>query len=197
MIFEGLAAKGAQVLSYVIDALALEPSRIASHDRSILEDVILPSFSKNVSCQKILFVGCSAYTQWYAEFFQHKEYWTIDPKPVKRKYGSNRHINDSITHIGRYVGENYFDAIIMNGVIGFGLNRVDDIEHALHACYAVLARQGILLVGWNETTRRTPIDLRTLRALSQFHEYTFEPLQACHYRTEGSHRHTFSFYRKA
>ncbi len=197
MIFETVVASLVQTISRLIDACALEPRRIASHDRSILEEVILPYFSKDMRHQKILFVGCSAYTQWYEELFQHKEYWTIDPKNVKRKYGSKRHVIDSIAHVGRYVANNYFDVIVMNGVIGFGLNRVDDIERAINACYEVLASQGILLVGWNDTTRRTPIDIRALRAVSKFHEYSFAPLQACHYRTAGSHRHTFSFYRKA
>jgi hypothetical protein len=145
----------------------------------------------------VLFVGCSAYTQRYKEFFMTKEYWTIDPKHVKRKYGSERHIVDSITNIGRHAVKNYFDVVIMNGVIGFGLNRIGDIEQAIDACYAVLARDGILLVGWNDTARRAPIDIRAIQALSKFREYHFEPLQACHYRTEVSRRHTYSFYQKA
>jgi hypothetical protein len=146
--------------------------------------------------QKVLFVGCSAYTQWYKEFFRDKDYWTIDPKRVKRKYGAAQHITDSITNIEKYVVKNYFDVIIMNGVIGFGLNRLGDIEQAIDACNAALAREGILLVGWNDTARRTPIDIRAIRALSQFREYHFAPLQTCHYRTEGAQRHTYSFYRK-
>jgi hypothetical protein len=196
MMFNSLIAYLAQKLSGVIDALSLEPRRIDSHDRSILEGVILPYFAENISFQRILFVGCSAYTQWYEEFFRTKEYWTIDPKHVKQKYGSAHHVVDSITNVERYVTKNYFDVIIMNGVIGFGLNRVTAIEQAVEACYEALAWQGVLLVGWNDTTRRAPIDLRTIRALGKFREYYFEPLQSCHYWTEGSHRHTFSFYRK-
>ena len=125
-----------------------------------------------------------------------KEYWTIDLKYVKRKYGSERHIVDSITNIGRHVMNNYFHVVIMNGVIGFGLNRIRDIEKAIDACYAVLARDGIFLVGWNDTARRMPIDIQGIQALSKFREYHFEPLQACHYRTEVSRRHTYSFYQK-
>jgi hypothetical protein len=53
-----------------------------------------------------------------------------------------------------------------------------------------------LLLGWNDTARRTPIDIRAIPALSRFREYRFEPLQACHYRTQGLQRHTFSFYTK-
>jgi hypothetical protein len=182
---------------WLIDTFLLEPQQIISHDRMILEQVILPFFASTITIQKILFVGCAAYTQRYREIFREKEYWTIDPKRVKKKYASERHIVDSITKIEMYITKNYFDAIIMNGVIGFGLNRIADIEQAINACYATLASQGILLLGWNDTARLTPIDIRAIHALGQFRQYHFEPLQACHYLTEGSERHTLSFYQKA
>jgi hypothetical protein len=196
MILQACMAIIAQLISSLIDTFSLEPARIPSHDRSVLENVILPFFANDRRCHKILFVGCAAYTKWYEELFQHQEYWTIDPKKVKRKYGSEHHLIDSITHIRSYVPKGYFDLIVMNGVIGFGLNRLGDIEQAVEACYTVLAHQGILLIGWNDTAERTPIDIRAVRALSNFREYAFEPLHACHYRTAGAYRHTFSFYRK-
>jgi Nodulation protein S (NodS) len=196
MIFGVFISRLEQLLSKLIDTFLLEPARITSNDRSVLEEVILPYFAKAMSCQKILFVGCAAYTQWYEELFQQKEYWTIDPKKAKRQYGSARHIIDSIAHIQRYVTKDYFDVIVINGVIGYGLNRIGEIEQAIDACYEVLAPQGVLLVGWNDTAQRTPIDIRATRAVSKFREYAFEPLHSCHYRTEGAHRHTFSFYRK-
>jgi hypothetical protein len=196
MIFQSFATYLSQISSLLIDTFSLEPDQIISHDRTVLEKVILPHFAGTITVQKVLFVGCSAYTQRYKEYLGNKEYWTIDPKHMKRKYGSQRHIIDSITNVGRYVAKGYFDVIIMNGVIGFGLNRVGDIGQAIDACYEALASGGILIVGWNDMASRTPVDIRTIRALSKFREYHFEPLQACHYRTEGSQRHTFSFYRK-
>jgi hypothetical protein len=197
MIFQSILTHLDQMISKLIDTFLLEPDQIISHDRTLLEKVILPYFTRTASVQKVLFVGCSAYTRRYKELFDDKEYWTIDPKRAKRNYGSDRHIIDSITNIGKHVAKNYFDVILMNGVIGFGLNRVGDIEQAIDACYEALASGGILLLGWNDTAGRTPIELRAIRALSRFREYCFEPLQACHYRAEGSQRHTFSFYRKA
>ena len=197
MIFQSFVTYLAQRLSGLIDTFSLEPEQIISQDRLILEEAILPYFASDTGVQKVLFVGCSAYTQRYKEFFLTKEYWTIDPKRVKRKYGSERHIIDSITNIGRYVANEYFHVIIMNGVIGFGLNRIGDIEHAIDACHAALASGGILLLGWNDTAQRAPIDIRAIPAIGKFCEYYFEPLQACHYRTEGSRHHTYSFFRKA
>jgi hypothetical protein len=193
---QALIAHLSQKFPWLIDTFSLEPKQIVSHDRMILEQVILASFASAIAIQKILFVGCAAYTQQYEEIFGDKEYWTIDPKRVKKKYGAKRHIIDSITKIETYITKNYFDVIIMNGVIGFGLNRIADIEQAINACYSTLASQGILLVGWNDTARRTPTDVRGIHALGKFRQYYFEPLQTCHYRTEGSERHTLSFYQK-
>jgi hypothetical protein len=146
--------------------------------------------------KRVLFVGCSAYTQWYQKFFSDKEYWTIDPVHVKRKYAADHHVIDSISNVRRYITPDYFDLILMNGVIGFGLNQLTEIEQAVEACYEVLARQGVLLIGWNDTRRRTPVDLRSIRALRKFREYYFEPLQACHFLADGTSRHTYSFYQK-
>jgi hypothetical protein len=196
MIFQRVAAHLVQAISSLIDRFPLEPKRISTHDRLILEKIILPHLAAMGSYEKILFVGCSAYTQWYREFFNNREYWTIDPIDMKRRYGSDRHVVDSIINVRKHVEKDYFDVILMNGVIGFGLNQMGDIERAVDACYEVLARQGILLVGWNDTRRRTPVDLRSIHALGKFREYYFEPLQACHFRADGASRHTYSFYRK-
>ena len=197
MILQSFVTYLVQRCSGFIDAFSLEPEQIISHDRVILEQCILPHFARDLAVHKVLFVGCSAYTRKYKEFFGAQEYWTIDPKRVKRKYGSERHIVDSIINIRKHVVKNYFDVVIMNGVIGFGLNRIRDIERAVDASYEVLASGGVLLVGWNDTARRTPIDIRAVQAIGKFCEYRFDPLQACHYRTEGWQHHTFSFYRKA
>ena len=135
MILHALVVHLSQRFPWLIDTFSLEPEQIISHDRMILEQVILPSLASTMTIEKILFVGCAAYTQQYEEIFRDKEYWTIDPKRVKKKYGSKRHIVDSITKIETYIPKNYFDVIIMNGVIGFGLNRIADIEQAINACY--------------------------------------------------------------
>jgi hypothetical protein len=196
MVFQRMTAHLVQAISSLIDRFSLEPKRISTHDRLILEEIILPYLASLNSHKKILFVGCSAYTRWYQEFFTNKEYWTVDPINMKKQYGADRHVIDSITNMRKHVEKDHFDIIIMNGVIGFGLNQLSEIERAVDACYEVLARQGLLLVGWNDTSRRTPVDLRSIRALGKFREYYFEPLQACHFRAEGASRHTYSFYRK-
>lgn len=181
----------------LMEGLSLEPRRLTSPDRAVLEGIILPYFGGQAAFQRILFVGCSAYTRWYDTFFPHKEYWTIDHKAGKRKYGATRHVVGSVTELERHFPAAYFHAIIMNGVIGFGLDAAADIERALDACFTTLERGGILVLGWNDHARRMPVELGALRPLQRFEVWHFEPLQSGHFRTSGPQRHTFSFYRKA
>src|SRR6266516_4176181 len=156
MTFETFMTYITKKFLVAVEALSMEPSRVSSPDRSILEETILPYFGQDKHYQRILFVGCSAYTQWYEKFFENKEYWTIDHKPIKRKYGSQRHIVDNIINLARYFRHNYFHVIIMNGVIGFGLDKPDEIEKALDACFDMLDRGGILMLGWNDHPTRMP-----------------------------------------
>ncbi|MBI3325641.1 MAG: methyltransferase domain-containing protein, partial [Nitrospinae bacterium] len=86
-------------------------------------------------------------------------YWTIDYKTIKRKYGSPNHITANITHLEKYFQQNYFDVIIMNGVIGYGLNHSIDIEAAIDACFRTLDRGGIFVLGWNDHKRRKPVEI--------------------------------------
>ncbi len=180
----------------LVEVLSLEPTKLWSHDRVILEDIILPYFGRSREYQKVLFVGCAAYTQWYEKFFSEQEYWTIDQKKIKRKYGSANHIADSIVNLERHLPKNYFNCIIMNGIIGYGLNNVADTESGLRVCFNMLDTQGILVLGWNDSRWRKPVEIGEIQALKKFKEYYFDPLQTCHYRTEASAGHVFSFYRK-
>jgi hypothetical protein len=84
----------------------------------------------------------------------------------------------------------------MNGVIGFGLDKPDDIEKALDACFDTLDGGGILMLGWNDHPTRMPLDIGAIQALKRFRQYSFDPLQTCHIRTAGRYRHTFSSYCK-
>jgi hypothetical protein len=196
-LFDALKSTVVKQWFALMERMSLEPRRIISPDRGVLEEIILPYFGRQTAFKRILFVGCAAYTQEYECFFQHKEYWTIDYQAMKRKYGATRHVVGSVTDLRRHFPAAYFHAIIMNGVIGFGLDAVADIERALDACYEALDHGGILVLGWNEQARRMPVALDALGALQRFATHYFEPLQTGHFRTTGRQRHTFSFYRKA
>lgn len=172
------------------------PAQIYSEDRRVLEQVILPEYARRSTIKRVLFVGCAAYTKHYRQLFNQHEYWTIDPAPARSCYGSERHIVDSLQNLGRHAPTAYFDLIICNGVLGWGLNAQEDAEAAFAACDRHLQAGGELLLGWNDIAPRNRVLPEQVRALSRFEPMRFEPLQAARWRVEAGSRHVFDFYRK-
>lgn len=156
-------------------------NKIYSPDRYFLENVIFPYYIENSSIIKILFVGCESYTAWYTELFYGKEYWTIDIKEENRVFGAANHLVDSVQNITRYFSENYFDLIILNGVLGWGLQEKTEVNSTIEACYHCLNRNKKLIIGWNnlkkhEASRFCPVNPDEIKTLEKFAKVVFEPI---------------------
>lgn len=167
-----------------------------TYDRKVLEQIILPFFAKSHSTEKILFVGCEWYTKMYELQFKEKEYWTIEPNINKKKYGGKRHLVDPVNNICKYFSNGYFDLIIMNGVIGYGLNDIEEIERSLEKCFSCLRKGGVLLVGWNDLPERKVFELDKSATIKRFKKYVFKPLSCSTYYTKNSTMHIYSFFKK-
>jgi SAM-dependent methyltransferase len=167
-----------------------------TEDRRVLEQVILPSYAGRTDIERTLFVGCAAYTQQYGELFRGREYWTIDPSARRRRYGSQRHIVDRLENLGNYVQAEYFDLIVCNGVLGWGLNLLDDADAAFTACHRHLRVDGELLLGWNDIPPRNRVLPEDVPALGRFEPLSFGPLHTARLKVDAPHRHVFDFYRK-
>lgn len=171
-------------------------AQLHTEDRRILEQVILPEYARRTDMARILFVGCAAYTQRYGELFGDREYWTIDPVARRSKYGSRRHIVDQLQNLGCHVAPDYFDLVICNGVLGWGLNAPDDAESAFAACWTHLRAGGDLLLGWNDIAPRNRVLPGDIAALRRFDRVMFEPAQTMRWIVDAANRHVFDFYRK-
>ena len=172
------------------------PSQRHTEDRRILEQLILPEFATRPEISRILFVGCAAYTQQYEQFFSGREYWTIDPVARRRRYGSSRHIVDTLQNLGHHVAPDYFDLIVCNGVLGWGLNTPEDADAALTTCHSHLRPGGELLVGWNDIPPRNRVAPDDIPALRRFEARPLGPLQQTRWRVNAANRHVFDFYRR-
>ena len=166
-------------------------------DRRVLEQVIFPYFIKNESYKSILFVGCAWYTERYNRLFEEtKRFITIDPDPIKRKYGAKEHIVDKLENLATYFLPSSLDLIICNGVFGWGLNEKADVEQAFDACFDSLSTGGMLLIGWNDIENHRPLPLSDYKSLQRFAPVNFPPLQTAAYLTNNPNRHTYNFYSK-
>ncbi len=173
--------------------------RLEVPNRRVLEDVIMPALAADPRYRRVLFVGCRWYTKIYGAIFRNSEYWTIEIDPTQAKFGSQgRHIVDSYLNLSRHVEPGSFDAIVLNGVFGWGIDNPADTEVALYETLRALNPGGIAIIGYNATEQNHPSFLdRPSEAMSMFEPFVLEALGGTTYETPGDPgKHTFVFLRK-
>ena len=167
-----------------------------SADRRFLERDVLTPLAQRDDTPRVLFVGCARYTAHYAELFARHEYWTIDPDARRSRWGARRHIVDRLERLSLHVPAGHFDAIVCNGVLGWGLNSACEAEAAFDACLAALRAGGELVVGWNDVPPHNRVRPDNIGALARFDRAVHGADSASRVRISGAHRHVFDFYRK-
>lgn len=130
------------------DRAAAEISR--SPDRRLLLGQILPYLAaEGGAC---LFVGTQRYTETYPALLERGggTCWTIDREPEAGCFGApDRHVTADIRSASTVLPQDYFDAIICNGVFGYGLNSQKDQQDGVDAMSGLLRAGGRLVLGWN------------------------------------------------
>jgi SAM-dependent methyltransferase len=139
------------------DALSL--ARILrSPDRAVLLERYMPPVAS--AAGRILWVGCKPYTADYSARLQGGggEVWTTDIDPAAEQWGAaGRHRTGDIREADRLFAGQIFDAILCNGVLGFGVDTRSDQARTLDALAAILRPGGLLLLGWNTDRIADPI----------------------------------------
>jgi SAM-dependent methyltransferase len=160
-------------------------------DRHVLEDVVLPALAERADIEKLLFAGCTRYTRRYPELFTGREFWTLDVDPDMSRYGAEHHVVGSLTTLDRHFQRADLDAIICNGVLGWGLDEQDEAEAAIAHCFECLRPGGIFVLGWEEWV---PVPPDSIEAINRFEPLTLPPFPAARYPTFSYTNHTFNFY---
>lgn len=137
-------------------------------DRAML-DRIIDALSHVEGCERLLFVGVKAYNKHLPALFSKggRSFATIDPTPEVARYGGAPHWVDVLENLERHAGAGTFDCIVMNGVIGFGMNEAANVERGLEQAHRALRSGGLLLLGINEEIP-THVDVKPLRAMRHF-----------------------------
>jgi SAM-dependent methyltransferase len=159
-------------------AEAISTARISrSPDRGFLVRDYLPAFAAEGG--RILWVGCRPYTaDYYAALEAHgAEVWTTDIEDRAEAWGrAGRHRTGDIGDAGRLFGDLQFDAVLCNGVLGWGVDSAQDQARALAAMADILKSGGRLLLGWNTDKMADPIAAGL--AAPHFEPAPFGPLPA-------------------
>jgi SAM-dependent methyltransferase len=137
-------------------------------DRWYMTRQILPTLAL-AKPHRVLFVGCREYTARYGKRLTRAgiEYWTTDIDPAAAIWGEkDRHIVCDITAIGDFYLLGSFDAVLLNGVLGHGVDEESAMNRAVKAIARILRPNGILLIGWN--THKKHLDPMELEAVTTY-----------------------------
>lgn len=126
-----------------------------SPDRAILTEKIFPALGQTSALgpqSAILWIGCRRYTQNYYPLLERWGAccWTVDIDPEASRWGRcGRHRVGDILNLATLFPDLRFDAILCNGVFGFGVDSLSAQQSASEAMAAVIKPTGWLLLGWN------------------------------------------------
>ena len=119
--------------------------------RRFIHQTLLPLLA-GADCATLLFVGVQGYNRQIARTCQSLglTLWTLDVDPAAARWGvPGRHIVGDVCTIDRQIAPGLFDAAIMNGVLGYGVDDAQGAEAAIHALAAVVRPSGYVVIGWN------------------------------------------------
>jgi len=165
-------------------------------DRRILETRILSELARQNDEGKTLFVGTHWYTERYTRMFTSLSLITMDYDSRQARFGTAGHITDSIENCAEYFDCECVEAVVCNGVFGWGLNERSAVEQAFASCYEILKPGGWLIIGWNNIPSRNPFLLDEILSLQKFIRSPFPGFEASEIRLHTYNRHVFSFYQK-
>jgi hypothetical protein len=167
--------------------------RLATPDRVFLEDVIVPGMLARDDIRRVLDIGVAWYTRSYPKLFAGVDYWTIDYNPESAKIAGSQHHTASATDLDKVFDPGIFDLIVCNGVVGWGLNKPEDVATAFDAMATVMRPGASLVLGWNDMEGRRVPGLDELLA-KRFSRVTFPPIGADHFIPDTPYAHRFDFF---
>jgi len=122
--------------------------------RLCLEGEILPWLRDR--CGSVLFVGTASYTWHYETLFAADGYATLDIADGAAVWGARRHIVAPVQELTRHHPAGFFDAVVLNGVLGFGIDTPQQMRCTFEELRRALPPQGVLVVGWNTDRHEDP-----------------------------------------
>ena len=127
-------------------------------DRRVMAENYVPALAADGG--RILWVGCREYTLDDYDLLEAQggEVWTTDIDQAAARWGrEGRHRTGDICEADSLFPDMTFDAIVCNGVLGYGVDSPDQQQRALKALAAILRSGGRLLLGWNTDKIADPV----------------------------------------
>jgi len=169
---------------------------LKSENRLFLENQIFAllnaRFKQQTGRARCLFLGTDK-RSWHYPKCLDADLLTMDIEPKKAIYGNRgQHTIGSAGELLQHYAPRSFDAIIANGLIGFGMNQLQDCEALLAGAHALLKDNGLLVLGYNDGAKFVDFKVRDSKNYKLFEEYVpnQQTLNRCQYEFGD---HTFVF----
>lgn len=164
-------------------------------DRKYMSEHIIPAVI-SLKPERVLWVGVQPYTlrSVYQMENARIKVSTIEPWDGTAVYGSSKHhMVAGIGSLGEHARPAMFDVIIINGVMGWGLDDEEMIKDGIRAMHTHLKKDGVLVVGHNKLPNRgnccgyfSPL----------FSPHGFGGLPTVHEDPESETKHVYEFLTK-
>lgn len=163
------------------------------NDRNVLEQIIFPQVLGCNNPHAILDIGREDYQGFYNEFFEGRELWTMDIDPEREEFGSpGKHVTDDVANVEKHFEKDYFDFVLINGVLGWGLNNKQKVEKTFSGIFKIMKKDGILVIGWNDFEDVKIFKPKQIEALKKFKPFYFKPLKTEEFEcSNGEHKYSF------
>lgn len=127
-------------------------------DRHYLEDQVLPWLVAPGSV--LLSIGTREYTVPLENVVEGLggRLITVDIDPEAARFGARTHICADVSRLQPGDLPEPVNAVLFNGVIGWGLDQPDDIRCAVASLGAILPPSARMVVGWNTDRSMDPFD---------------------------------------
>src|SRR5205814_4438094 len=113
-------------------------------DRLVLDRKIIPLLIDS-RAETVLSIGVAYYNAHHPAIFAARgsRLWTIDIDPQKAIWGSpGRHGTGDALDVARHLAPESFDAAILNGILGYGIDDAGSVDRALRSIATVLKPRG-------------------------------------------------------
>ncbi|MGZ3297998.1 MAG: class I SAM-dependent methyltransferase [Asticcacaulis sp.] len=135
------------------ESIALRP------DRQVLTGTLLSALAH---FRSVLWIGCQPYTLPYYDALESHggQCSTLDLDPASAIWGrEGRHVTGDLTRADELFEAGSLQAVICNGIFGWGVNSEDQRQRAFTAMARILEPDGVLLLGWNNHKTPDPLEL--------------------------------------
>ncbi len=118
-----------------------------------------------------LFIGTDKRSWHYRSRFRAK-FFTIDNDPRKARYGARHHHTvGSAIELESYYVPDQFNVIIANGLIGFGVNEINQCDDLFAGLAAVIKRTGLLVLSYDNRPSHINFRLEDVKNYQLFEKF--------------------------